>query len=243
MKYVASATLALALLASGCEGEPAKPLALPTAPSTPPPAAQPAAPRATPNSASGTQPAAVPVAAKPPPPAPRTATDDSPRPPASAAAATFTFDPPPTWKSKPVGPSGMRHAVYDTPAVEGAQPAEVIVFYFGAGGAGDVAANLNRWRGMFTAAGGEPLGADAGKQEAFDTNGMKGTRFDVSGVYAPRPMAAGAPAPEPKPGYRMLAAIVESGAGPYYFRIVGPEKTVEAERAAFLQMVNSSRMR
>jgi hypothetical protein len=36
-----------------------------------------------------------------------------------------------------------------------------------------------------------------------------------------------------KPGFRMLAAIIESDHGAYYVKLVGPEKTVQEHAAAF----------
>ena len=44
----------------------------------------------------------------------------------------------------------------------------------------------------------------------------------------------------PMPDYRMVAAIIESKTGAYYFKLTGPESTVEQWRDTFAGFVNSA---
>ena len=52
------------------------------------------------------------------------------------------------------------------------------------------------------------------------------TYVDVAGTYTGG-MAMGAP-PDPKPGYRMVAGVVEMPAGPWFMKCTGPAATMEA---------------
>ena len=71
-------------------------------------------------------------------------------------------------------------------------------------------------------------------------NGMAVTTLDVSGSYAAAmgPMMQAGPE---KPNYRMIASIVESRAGAYYFKLTGPEKTVEHWQPMFAGFIQTAR--
>ena len=43
----------------------------------------------------------------------------------------------------------------------------------------------------------------------------------------------------PKPSFRMLAAVVEGGEGPVFFKLTAPKKTTTAAEAAFRRMLDS----
>ena len=45
-----------------------------------------------------------------------------------------------------------------------------------------------------------------------------------------------------KPAYRMLAAVAETKGGPWFFKLTGPERTVEKNRAAFESLLASIRV-
>jgi hypothetical protein len=109
--------------------------------------------------------------------------------------------------------------------------AELIIFYFGQGGGGGVEENIARWKGIFQ----PPPGKDIDqvtKREEFRVGDVKVTYLDISGTYLYRPFPM-APRAEPRPDHRMIAVIFESPKGPYYFRLVGPEKTVSQHKPAF----------
>lgn len=127
--------------------------------------------------------------------------------------------------------SRMRQAQYLLPG-EGGDDAELVVFYFGAGNAGSVEANLERWRGQMKGAQGETTKSTA--------NGMNVTTLDVTGSYAESsgPMMQAGKA---QPGYRMIASIVESPAGAYYFKLTGPNSTVAHWQGAFASFIASAK--
>ncbi len=129
---------------------------------------------------------------------------------------------PESWKESP-GDGRMRAGQFELPAVEGdKEPGELIVYYFGQGGAGGVAANLKRWIGQF-AAEGRKVKLTQGKQA-----GGAYTLADVSGTYNKSMGPPVAQQTKAVAGTRMLAAIVETSQGPYFLKLTGPEKTVAA---------------
>lgn len=155
-----------------------------------------------------------------------------------ASKADLNYAAPTTWQTQPPR-SGMRKAQFLLPRAEGdSEDGEMILFYFGRNEGGGVADNIARWRGMFTTTEGKPVGDEAVKQEKFEANGLAITLLDVVGRYAPSAMP-GAPATGPKDDYRMLAAVIETPGGPWFFRGTGPRATMEAHLPAFREMLNS----
>ncbi len=67
--------------------------------------------------------------------------------------------------------------------------------------------------------------------------GLKTTKLEVAGRYAGG-MAAGGQ-PSAKSDQRLIAAIVESPGGPYYFKLLGPDASVAENRAAFEALLAS----
>ena len=65
-------------------------------------------------------------------------------------------------------------------------------------------------------------------------DGMPVTLVELAGGYMGMTQTA-------TPGQLFLAAIVESPRGNVYIRFVGPEATVEADRAAFDTLINGLR--
>jgi hypothetical protein len=140
------------------------------------------------------------------------------------------------WKKQADRP--MRAATYLVAAAAGDQDnAECGVYYFGQGQGGSTQANLDRWIGQFQQAGGQPS-QQAAKVKTQDIHGLKVTTVDVSGAYTGMGGPTAGPGPA-KPGYRLLGAIVEGPEGSVFFKFTGPVKTVAANQAAFLKMVQS----
>ncbi len=131
--------------------------------------------------------------------------------------------------------SSMRKAQYKLPGPEGTEPATLAVFYFGAQKGGSVQANIDRWTGQFeTAEGGS--GAEAADTSRREVDGMTVHMVDVAGTFNP---GTGMGAGGSKENHRMLAAIVETGNGPVFFKLVGPEKTVGKHESEFESLVDS----
>jgi len=114
------------------------------------------------------------------------------------------------------------------------QPAELVIFWFnGQGGPAD--ANVKRWKGMFRPPDGKTID-DVSKVTTMELAGgkVKATYLNVHGTYHFRfpPFAPNA-REETRPDYRMLAVVFETDKGPYFIRMVGPERTVTAGKKAF----------
>ena len=150
----------------------------------------------------------------------------------------ITVKVPASWRSEAPS-SSMRKAQFVLGKLAPDQEdATLVVFYFGPSQGGSVEANLARWFGQFKQPNGRSSEetAQVRKQEV---GGMPVTLADVSGTYVPSAMGPRVPAAHPRTGYRMLAAIVGSPAGSYYFKLTGPEGTVDHWSDAFSKFVDS----
>jgi hypothetical protein len=154
------------------------------------------------------------------------------------ALGPFALALPKDWTTKPVT-SSMRAADLVLPAKPGAE-AELIVYYFGAQGAGSVDDNLDRWLGQFDQPDGKKS-RDVAKIEKTKFAGQTATYVSVAGHFAAEAMP-GTGAVD-KPNQALLAAIVDSPSGPYYFKLVGAKPTVDAQTAAFRGMLDSLKLR
>ncbi len=138
---------------------------------------------------------------------------------------------PESWKSD--APRPMRAATYlISPAKGDTDPGECGVFYFGEGQGGGVDANIDRWVSQFE-------GAKAPVRKKEKLGGFGVTTVEVDGTFA---SSMGGPmGPKtPKPGFKLLGAIVEGPKGSVFFKLTGPAKTVEGARANFIKMLKSA---
>lgn len=113
-------------------------------------------------------------------------------------------------------------------------PVEIVIFFFGEGQGGSVESNFERWRSQV-----DPTADPV--ETSLDTNGLKISILDQSGTLRPSPMAG---VTEPRPGSRMIAAVIEGEGGPWFFRATGPASALaerEPEIVAFLQSLAPSR--
>lgn len=132
-------------------------------------------------------------------------------------------------------PSGsMRFAQYGLPGIDGMAPAELAVF-FNIGGS--VEANLQRWYGQFEQPDGRKT-EDLAETKKVTVDGLVVTVIYVTGTYSASAMMTGGQTSD-KPGYAMLAAMVETSAGPWQFKATGPEKTLSYWRDSFDEFVQS----
>ena len=168
------------------------------------------------------------------PPSPGT----PPERPSSAAppAGGLSFTAPVEWIQETPS-SSMRIAQYRLPGTnQDGDEAELAVFHF-QGQGGSVQANMDRWIGQFSKADGSPA-SDVAQVSERDSNGIHLTTLDVSGTYKSSmgPMMA---ATASKPNYRMLAAIAEAPGGPWFFKLTGPESTIEHWEESFHQFLET----
>jgi hypothetical protein len=142
----------------------------------------------------------------------------------------LTSSVPASWKELPA--TQMRFKQFTVPKVDpDKNDAEMVVFFFGPGGGGDVQANLTRWKGMFVPPEGKSID-DIAKTQTFKVSGIDVTTLDVRGTYKYKP-APMAPNEELRPGHRMIAVVFASPQGPYFMRFVGPEKTIDKNKKDF----------
>lgn len=132
----------------------------------------------------------------------------------------------------------MRLATYLTPPAAGDRDSgECGVFYFGQGEGGSVDANIDRWIGQFLQPDGKPA-RQAAKVEKRTIHGLRATTVDVSGSYTGMG-GPGAPHSGPRPGYRLLGAVVEAPQGTVFFKFTGPVKTIAQNHSAFEKMLST----
>jgi hypothetical protein len=152
------------------------------------------------------------------------------------SGGSLSLEAPAGWKR--VQPrSGIVETEFSIPAEAGDEQAGRMTV-MGAGGG--VQANVDRWYGQFT----QPDGSatkDKASTKTLKISGCTVTVVDVAGTYKDSPGGpfAGGRTVE-RPGYRMLAAIVEpedKDKGSYFLKFYGPAKTVEKHADGFRKMV------
>src|SRR5262245_8661135 len=146
-------------------------------------------------------------------------------------ANDITVNVPEGWKQKPQVREPRIVEFEVPPAGDDKEAGEFVVFYFGKQGAGGVKANVDRWIGQL-----EEEGRKVRIVTGEATDG-KYTLVDLTGTYN---KSIGPPVAGKKkrlPGWRVLNAVIETDAGPYFLKLDGPEKTIAAVeddfRAAF----------
>jgi len=140
----------------------------------------------------------------------------------------LTYNVPDTWKEEKPS-SSMRKAQFRLPGVDNTADAEMGVFVF-PGSGGGVQANINRWMGQFK----QPDGSNSMEKadiKNFESNGLPITIIYVTGTYLQGSMMGGTTTE--LEDYAMVAAIVETSTDPWFFKTVGPEKTINHWRSQF----------
>lgn len=133
--------------------------------------------------------------------------------------------------------SNMRRAQYRVPGEAG--DAECVVFYFGPGEGGDAMANALRWADQFT----QPDGRSSREllqTSEIDVNGISVMMSEVTGTYSGGMPMMGQPA-QVLPDHMLLGAVAAGPDANWFFKLTGPEATVEAQRSAFDGMIRSLR--
>lgn len=135
--------------------------------------------------------------------------------------------------------NSMRKAQFSIAKIEGdPENASVVITHFpGQGAVGGEEANLKRWYGQFI----QPDGSPSSKKALITDkiiNNLKVKTVELTGTYLHRPNMMSPNAVE-KPDYKMLAAIVNSSAGPYFIKFIGPEKTVTKWASSFEEFLQT----
>ncbi len=151
--------------------------------------------------------------------------------PASFEVGAFKFARPAAWEwiDVPEGMRAMRKAQLSVPGKEGAKPAEVIFYHFGAGQGGESQANVARWVGQFSTK------TTPEKIETKEIGGTKVTFVSVAGTYqSGMPMGP----KTPMDGYALVGAILEDATGGSVFvKMTGPEAVVKDATPAFNEFI------
>ncbi|MBL7013108.1 MAG: hypothetical protein ISR83_01685 [Candidatus Marinimicrobia bacterium] len=128
--------------------------------------------------------------------------------------------------------SNMRIAQFRLPKIKGAEDGSIAVF---AGIGGGIEGNINRWYGQFKRPDGKPVSEFASISK--ETVGHFNVTFvSAEGTYLASSM--GGPSGE-KPGYLLLAAIVETHSEPYFFKGTGPVLTMKDHEDHFKKFIRS----
>lgn len=151
------------------------------------------------------------------------------------ALGPFSIAIPDKWTEKPIT-SSMRAADLVLPGGNG----ELIVYYFGEGGAGSIEDNLDRWLGQFVQPDGK-ASKDVAKIEKTKIANQDATLVSVTGRFMADAMPGMGSAVD-KADQALLAAIIASPAGPYYFKLVGDKAAVTAQTPAFKAMLQSIKL-
>jgi len=150
---------------------------------------------------------------------------------ATFPAGEFTFTRPAKW-AWVESTSKMRKAQLKVTDEASKASADVVFYHFGAGGAGGVQANVDRWLGQFA----EPSDKINAKVEHTTIGKTKVTYVQAEGTY--NSGMPGGPT-TPMPGYALIGAILESDDGNVYVRMTGPKEFVKSEAAEFKKMIES----
>ena len=142
--------------------------------------------------------------------------------------AGINFESPESWESSEPS-NNMRKAQFSASSPSG-KTAEVVFYYFGSGNTGGIQANVDRWMKQFE----DP------QDKKVNTETINKTR--VTYAQAHGTFLSGRPfGPKtPKPGYGLLAAIIEGKGGAVFIKITGPKSAVEANIEATKKMVTAS---
>ena len=151
-------------------------------------------------------------------------------------AAGLRFSVPGAWTRVPAA-SDVRAAQWKIPRAAGdADDGELVLFFLGKGKGGGTQENLERWYGQFTQPEGRPS-RDAAVLTIRTVNGLRVTAVDLAGTY--RAASMGGEAAQPRPGSRLLAAVIEGEDGPWFFKAVGSAATMAEAKTGFDAMLGS----
>jgi len=139
----------------------------------------------------------------------------------------LTFEAPEEWEYQH-STYPMRRAELGVRGEDGT--AGLVVYFFGNQGAGSSQANIDRWVGQFKNPDGSAITAPAPAKRKIA--GFQTTQVEVAGTYVGGMGAGSTQAAQGQPGQRMIATIVDTPSGPFYFKFLGADKTVTENRRA-----------
>ncbi|MBU0509298.1 hypothetical protein KKH27_10725 [bacterium] len=143
-------------------------------------------------------------------------------------------------RTEPTG--AMRMAQINIGPVKGDTiPAELAVFHF-PGTGGSAKSNIQRWHGQLKGPHGEP-GGQVAKTDTMMVGLLTVITTDVTGTQIGGGAMMGTGPAEDIPHSRMIASVIETPAGNWFVKVVGPEKTVTAHEQNIRNFVKRARLK
>ncbi len=152
--------------------------------------------------------------------------------------AGVSFVPQTGWEIEETA-SSMRAAQYRLPGDGSTDDAQLVIYYFGPNGAGPIEDNIDRWCGQFEQPDGRASRNAAATAKRI-VHGLAVTTIDLPGTYVAGTFP-GSGERVNQPDYRLLGAIFETDAGPYYAKLLGPAQTVARWQASYDAFIRSLR--
>ena len=146
------------------------------------------------------------------------------------------FTLPGSWTAQPAETSARAGQwIVSAPAESpGADPVQVVVFYFGPGVGGTTRQNIDAWAATITSPSPPPSPAPRTRTAA----GHAVSEVLFTGIYTEPGPEPGLP-PMAHPGYALWGAVLENGAGNLYWRATGPAAQVAALAPVLDQVLDS----
>lgn len=145
---------------------------------------------------------------------------------------------PDTWTHRPT--RMMTKAVLGLPkADDDPEDAELTISHYPGMKDVPLQAQVDRWAGQFKQ---KDAGASGGavKQTQVEGATYPTTLVDIAGTYQAGSMMTGQASP-PKENYRLMVAIIETPQGPWFFKLVGPAKTIATHETEFVRVVREAK--
>jgi hypothetical protein len=159
---------------------------------------------------------------------------------AITAPAGLKYSAPSGWVSKTPS-STMRLAEWTLPrAASDTEDGLVTVYFFGANMGGNAQANIDRWIGQFAQPDGSSSKDKSKTSVGLTTAGLRISSVDVTGTYVAE-VTPGSAEHFNKPGWRQIAALIETPGGPHFVKVIGPAATLakwESSVAAFVKSIS-----
>ncbi len=145
---------------------------------------------------------------------------------ASVVARGLSMQFPDSWQQETPS-SSMRAAQARVPGTGG--DGQFTVFHFGEGGGGGVEPNISRWMGLMD------LGGSTPERTQLSAGDLTIHFVDAAGTLLASRI--GSFPQTDQPDYRLFGAVIEGSGGPWYLRLVGPDATLQEQRAGFMAML------
>lgn len=148
-------------------------------------------------------------------------------------AGEFTFSYTKPWVRQQVTSSMRAGQLTYKQSDEKLKNVDVVIYYFGPGGAGGIDANIERWAGQF-------VGTAETKTDKKEVEGSEIVYFTGKGTFAESMGGPFSGNKVNKPNYTMLAAILPSEKGPVFLKMTGPDASVAAAKEEFIKFAESA---